>query len=83
MKEDYKEMFKSEWFDKWFENCFGDKENFSPLEIACVLRVSKNSIYRAIKEGKLEAIKCENRFIIPRDALRKYLLERNTILLDE
>ena len=69
-------MLKPEWFDDWFYKTFGDKDVYSPLEIAQALKISKNLVYDAIKRAELEGIQVGKRLcIIPKKALINWLIE--------
>jgi len=73
-----------DWFASWFEKTFGPKEAFSPQEVAATLNRSKNFVYRALRFAELEGIRLGKRsYMIPRDALRKWLLEQNVLNVEE
>jgi excisionase family DNA binding protein len=50
-----------------------EKLTFTLKEAAQALGVSKSTLYKALAEGKLSAIKLGNRTLIPADALRAWL----------
>jgi len=76
--------FKPEWFDAWFERNFGYKETYSPVEIARKLNRSPEFIYRALRRAELENFRLGSRtYVVPREALRKWLLESYILNVDE
>ena len=48
----------------------------SPEEAAEALRIGENAIYELLNHGKLTAYKNGRNWLIPRDALREYVLEQ-------
>lgn len=62
------------WFGSWFNELFPE-ETLSPRDIHSRLEVPKDRIYRAINYGCLEAFRGTGRWIVPRPALREWLLE--------
>lgn len=77
-------ILEPEWFVKWFARNFEDKEVYSPLEVAKALSKHPETIYRALRYAELEGIKVGKRsYIIPKDALKKWLLEFNVINVEE
>ena len=48
----------------------------SPEEAAEALRIGENAIYELLNHGKLKAYKNGRNLLIPRDALREYVLEQ-------
>lgn len=48
----------------------------SPEEAAEALRIGENAIYELLNYGKLKAYKNGRNWLIPRDALREYVLEQ-------
>ena len=79
------DRFCPEWFEEWFSRKFPpEAEPYAPLYIAERLRVDKNVIYRALLYRELEGIKpSPGRWVIPREALRRWLLERYSLNLPE
>jgi len=76
--------FKPEWFDAWFERLFGNKEVYAPTEIAENLNRSHEFVYRALRRAELESFKLSPRtYVIPREALKKWLLEFYILNVDE
>lgn len=65
---------KPTWFDHWFNTAFPD-ESYSPADIRQILRMNKDRIYRAISFGELEAFRTGGRWIIPKPAIRSWLLD--------
>jgi len=47
-----------------------DAPYFTPAETASLLRVSRSAIYRAIRLGRLPALRLTRLLLIPREALR-------------
>jgi hypothetical protein len=72
---------KPEWFEGWFGKKFRE-DSFSPLEIAARLRMDKNRVYRALNYGDLEAFRIAGRWVIPKPAVRDWLLESYSLNLD-
>lgn len=71
-----------DWFPAWFDEFVPPtgRAGYAPQELAALLDLGKDVIYRAIKDGRLEAIKVSNKgYLIPRPAVRLYLVERNTL----
>ncbi|AOY60106.1 MULTISPECIES: excisionase family DNA-binding protein [Desulfococcus] len=60
-------------FEKWFDRKFC-KDIYSPKEIFETLELGKDHVYRSISYGKLDAIKLGGRLLIPRPAIREWLL---------
>jgi hypothetical protein len=74
------ELLIPEWFEEWFDRLFPvEEEPYGPLLVASRLKVNKNVVYRALLSGELEGIKCIGRWVIPRRALKKWLLERYSL----
>lgn len=48
----------------------------SPGEAAEALRVGENALYELLNSGKLKAYKNGRNWLIPRDAVRQYVLEQ-------
>ena len=48
----------------------------SPGEAAEALRIGENALYELLNSGKLKAYKNGRNWLIPRDAVRQYVLER-------
>lgn len=48
----------------------------SPGEAAEALRIGENALYELLNSGKLKAYKNGRNWLIPRDALRQYVLEQ-------
>jgi excisionase family DNA binding protein len=79
-----KNKLEPEWFTKWFSRIFEEKEVYNPLEIAKALNKHPETIYRALRCAELEGIKIGKRsYIVPKDALKKWLLEYNVINVDK
>lgn len=55
-----------------------EKFTFTLKEAALSLGVSKSTLYKALADGKLSAIKLGNRTLIPADALRAWLASMPT-----
>ena len=49
------------------------KTSYSVEDIKAILGVSRQLVYRLIKEGKFKAIKLENKYRIYRDSFDKWL----------
>jgi len=79
------EKFIPEWFEEWFNKKFPEHlDPYKPICVALTLNIDKNIVYRAILNGELEAIKISTgRWLIPRDALRKWLLERYVLNISD
>lgn len=48
----------------------------SPGEAAEALRIGENALYELLNNGKLKAYKNGRNWLIPRDAVRQYVLEQ-------
>ncbi len=48
----------------------------SPSEAAEALRIGENALYELLNTGKLKAYKNGRNWLIPRDAVRAYVLEQ-------
>ena len=74
-----------EWFEEWFNEKFPESEEpYKPLFVAEVLKIDKNVVYRALLMGELEAIRvATGRWVIPRSALKKWLIERYSLNLPQ
>ena len=48
----------------------------SPGEAAEALRIGENALYELLNSGKLKAYKKGRNWLIPRDAVRQYVLEQ-------
>ena len=48
----------------------------SPGEAAEALRIGENALYELLNSGKLKAYKNGRNWLIPRDAVRQYILEQ-------
>lgn len=48
----------------------------SPGEAAEALRIGENALYELLSSGKLKAYKNGRNWLIPRDAVRQYVLEQ-------
>lgn len=48
----------------------------SPSEAAEALRIGENALYELLNTGKLKAYKNGRNWLIPRDAVRQYVLEQ-------
>ena len=48
----------------------------SPGEAAEALRIGENALYELLNSGKLKAYKNGRNWLIPRDAMRQYVLEQ-------
>lgn len=51
----------------------GDKKVLTVVELAKELRVSTNLVYRQVRSGKIYAIKCGDRYLIPMKILEQLL----------
>ena len=51
----------------------------SPGEAAEALRIGENALYELLNSGKLKAYKNGRNWLIPRDAVRQYVLEQARI----
>ena len=77
-------MLMPGWFENWFSRIFGNKEVFSPMEVAKKLDRPPQVVYRAIKSGELEAfILGKQTYIIPRPALERWLQQNHSLIKDE
>jgi excisionase family DNA binding protein len=65
-----------EWFDPWFTDL---PEMASPRQIYRKLGISKDSVYRAIWNCELDAIRTGKRWNIPRPALKEWMLKNMEI----
>lgn len=50
-----------------------EKLAFTPKEAASALGISKSTLYKALADGKLSAIKLGNRTLIPAEALKSWV----------
>lgn len=48
----------------------------SPGEAAEALRIGENALYELLNSGKLKAYKNGRNWLLPRDAVRQYVLEQ-------
>ena len=48
-------------------------EFYTPLEVAKILRVTRNTIYEHIKSGQLKAIRIGNQYRITKAHLEEYI----------
>ena len=48
----------------------------SPVEAAEALRIGENALYELLNSGKLKSYKNGRNWLIPRDAVRQYVLEQ-------
>ena len=48
----------------------------SPSEASEALRIGENALYELLNTGKLKAYKNSRNWLIPRDAVRAYVLEQ-------
>ncbi len=62
-----------DWFASWFCAEFGETESFSVRDLRCYF--GKHQIYTALTTGSLGGIKAGGKWIVPRPALRDWLLE--------
>lgn len=74
-------MLEPQWFDTWFAEHF-PRRHYGPLEVADALGVDKNVIYRALAFGELDGIRTGRKWIIPRQAVRDWLLERVSVNIE-
>lgn len=75
-------MLEPEWFDEWFDSKF-TKEIFTPREIAEMVGVDTQTVYRALRSAELEGFRIGQRiWVIPRPAVRQWLIERNAYNVD-
>lgn len=51
-------------------------DTLSPGEAAEALRIGENALYELLNSGKLKAYKNGRNWLIPRDAVRQYVLEQ-------
>ncbi len=51
----------------------GDKKVLTVVELAKELRISTNLVYRQVRSGKIYAIKCGDRYLIPMKTLEQLL----------
>ncbi|MGI6036887.1 MAG: helix-turn-helix domain-containing protein [Limnochordia bacterium] len=58
-----------------------EKRGFSPGEVAQILGVSRTTIYREMKKGRLTSVKVANRRIITQHDLENYLGRERTLAL--
>jgi len=63
-----------EWFPVWFDTNFS-RAATTPGYIARTAALSKDTVYRALNSGELEAFRVGNRWSIPKPALEKWFLE--------
>lgn len=63
-----------EWFGEWFGERFKRPIDYSPGMVVRALSIPESRVYRAISDGSLEAIRTGGRWLIPRPALKKWLL---------
>lgn len=64
-----------EWFPEWFDSRFRRRIDYSPGMVVRALGIPESRVYRAIGDGSLEAIRTGGRWLIPRPAIRRWLLE--------
>lgn len=72
------------WFAEWFDEHVPDAgPGFGPLQLAALLDVGKDVVYRALYDGRLEGVRMANKgWLIRRPAVRLWLVEFNTLNLD-
>jgi excisionase family DNA binding protein len=58
------------------------KESYSPTEIQRLLGIDKNRVYRAVAYGELEGFRNGGRWIVPKPAIREWLLAGYNLNLD-
>lgn len=76
-------MLEPQWFNNWFNHRFPPhRPSFGPLCVADKLDIDKNVVYRALACGELDGIRTGRKWIVPRDALRQWLLERVSINIE-
>ncbi len=64
-----------DWFVIWFETEFGEIESFTVGDLLRHHRFGKHQVYTALASGNLGGIKAGGKWIIPRPALRDWLIE--------
>ena len=73
-----------DWFPDWFDEHVPHPEGtgFRPLDLADVLGLGKDVVYRALHDGRLEGMRVSNKgWLVPREAVRLWLVEANTLNL--
>ena len=71
-------VISPEWFDAWFEKRFTE-ESYTTENLPEVLGISRRRIYEEIGFGTLEAIRVGYRWVIPRPAVKSWLLRRYSL----
>ena len=67
-----------EWFDAWFEKRFV-RRTYSALELAELLEVGLETVYRHIREFQDD--EADGAMRVPREVVMKWLIERNALNL--
>ncbi len=74
------------WFAEWFDlyvPADAAGPGFGPLQLAALLGIGKDIVYRALYDGRLEGIRISNKgWLVPRPAVRLWLVEFNSLNLD-
>lgn len=75
------EMNEPDWFEEWFSKTFTEAA-YSPRDLRRWLRMNRNGVYRALQTAELEGFRRGGRWVIPRPALRSWLLNGYTLNLE-
>lgn len=68
-----------DWFDEWFDTHFRDGRDIVTPSMLVRLGIRKDQIYTALSVGELEGFKPFGRWMIPRPALRTWLLKSHNL----
>lgn len=77
-------LITPEWFEGWFDHHFPpSRPSFTPGQIARVVGCSADTVRREVNCAAIEGFVTERngraRYYVPRPALRRWLIERNTL----
>jgi excisionase family DNA binding protein len=50
-----------------------EREVYTPKEVMVILRLSKNAVYQAIRNGEIHSVHIGDRYLIPAKSLEKML----------
>jgi hypothetical protein len=79
--DDLENALTPEWFDEWFAKNFREAA-YSPRDLQRRLRLNRGGLYRALQTAELEGIRRGGRWIIPRPALRSWLVRGYSLNLE-
>jgi excisionase family DNA binding protein len=50
-----------------------ERKVYTPKEVMAILRLSKNAVYQALKNGEIHSVHIGDRYLIPAKSLEKML----------